>query len=274
MRFLHYVKLGLCLLGGLPLSGAALAHDGWVEISPSIVEKNQSATISLIQGNHSNEHKSYRIAGKWDQKYTTLVVIDPKGKQKSLTDRLIDFGEDPEAVGPKGPKGHYLAAFAPQDEGLYQAVARQARTVQQGGGPKLVTVRIAKAAFAAFTVPTVAAARSLKGFDQTIAGDDAVEFIPITNPLAIVAGGEVTLELRHQGKPAPGQTVALVRRIGGPASAQERTTDEKGRVTFTVGPADSYLARVIINEETSRPDGQKDRSSYESTYVFQVFNRP
>jgi hypothetical protein len=28
------------------------------------VETNQAATISLIQGNHSNEHKSYRIAGK------------------------------------------------------------------------------------------------------------------------------------------------------------------------------------------------------------------
>ena len=137
-----------------------------------------------------------------------------------------------------------------------------------------MTVRIAKAAFASFTVPTVAAARTLKGFDQIIVGDDAVEFIPITNPLAIVAGGEVTLELRRQGNPALGQTVALVRRIDGAASAQERTTDEKGRVTFTVGPADSYLARVMINQETPRPDGQKDRSSYESTYVFPVFNRP
>jgi uncharacterized GH25 family protein len=253
---------------------SARAHDGWVEISPTIVEKNQAATIALIQGNHSNEHKSYRIAGKWDQKYTTLVVVDPKAKQNSLTDRLIDFGEDAETIGPKGPKGYYLASFVPKDEGLYQAVARQARTVQQSDGPKLVTVRIAKTAFAAFSVPTVAAAKNLKGFDHIIAGDDAVEFIPVTNPLAIVAGGEVTLELRRQGKAAPGQTITLVRRIDGPASVQERRTDEKGRVTFTVGPADSYLARAKIDEETPRPDGQKDKSSYESTYVFQVFNRP
>ena len=49
-----------------PLS--ALSHDGWVEISPTIVEKGQAATVTLIQGNHSNEHKSYRIAGKWDEK--------------------------------------------------------------------------------------------------------------------------------------------------------------------------------------------------------------
>ena len=268
------LKIFLLISVALILPRSVYSHDGWVEISPTIVEKNQSATIALIQGNHSNEHKSYRIAGKWDQKYTTLVVVDPKAKQNSLTDRLIDFGEDAEAVGPKGPKGFYLASFVPKDEGFYLVLARQARTLQQGDGPKLVTVRIAKSAFAAFSVPTVAAARSLKGFDHIIAGDDAVEFIPITNPLAIVAGGEVTLELRRQGKTAPGQTITLVRRIDGPASVQERMTDEKGRVTFTVGPADSYLARVKIDEETPRPDGQKDKSSYESTYVFQVFNRP
>src|SRR4051812_11010310 len=74
------------------------AHDGWIEVSPTLVEKNQPAMIALIQGNHSNEHKSYRIAGKWDQKYTTLAVVDPQGKSTGLTDRLIDFGEDAEAI--------------------------------------------------------------------------------------------------------------------------------------------------------------------------------
>src|SRR2546422_5828969 len=116
-------------------SRPAVGHDGWVEITPAIVEKGQVATISLIQGNHSNEHRSYRIAGKWDQKYTTLLVVDSKGKQTTLTERLIDLGEDEDKVGPKGPKGFYLASFIPMEEGLYQAVAKQARTIQQGDGP-------------------------------------------------------------------------------------------------------------------------------------------
>jgi uncharacterized GH25 family protein len=274
MKFLRRLKIILWLFCGLILPPAALAHDGWVEISPAIVEKNQTATIALIQGNHSNEHRSYRIAGKWDQKYTTLVVVDPKAKQNSLTDRLIDFGEDAEAVGPKGPKGFYLASFVPKDEGFYLVLARQARTLQQGDGPKLVTVRIAKSAFAAFRVPTVAAAKNLKGFDRPVGGDDAVEFIPINNPLEIFSGGTVNLELRQKGKPISGQVITLVRRIDGFASVQERTTDEKGRVSFPVGPADFYLARAKIDEETPRPDGQKDKASYESTYVFQVFDRP
>jgi uncharacterized GH25 family protein len=274
MKFLQRVLISVGLLGGLTLPRAGVAHDGWVEISPTLVEKNQPATIALIQGNHSNEHKSYRIAGKWDAKYTTLAVVDPKGKTNVLTDRLIDFGEDADAIGPKGPKGFFLAPFVPEDEGLYQAVGRQARTLQHGDGPKIVTIRVAKAAFAAFKAPTVSAAKTLKGFDRQIADNDAVEFIPVNNPLAVFSGGSMTFELRKSGKPISGQVITLVRRIDGPASVQDRTTDEKGRVTFAVGAADSYLARVKIDEETSRPDGQKDKAGYESTYVFQVFNRP
>jgi uncharacterized GH25 family protein len=255
-----------------PLS--ALSHDGWVEISPTIVEKGQAATVTLIQGNHSNEHKSYRIAGKWDGKNTTLAVVNPGGKQIALTDRIIDLGEDEEKVGPKGPKGFYLASYIPNDEGLHQAIARQVRSLQQGDGPKLMTVRIAKTAFAAFKAPTISAAKNLKGFDRLIGGEDGVEFIPVNNPLAVFSGGTMTLELRQKGKPTGGQVVTLVRRIDGFASVQEHITDDKGRVSFAVGPADFYLARVKIDEESPRPDGQKDKNSYESTYVFQVFNRP
>jgi len=271
----HVGTSGVLILLALQIIDPQLtsAHDGWVEISPAIVERNQPAMISLIQGNHSNEHKSYRIAGKWDAKHTVLSVIDPMRKSTALTDSLIDMGEDAEAIGPKGPKGFHLASFVPKNDGLYQALARQARTVQQGDGPKVVTVRIAKTAFAAFRNPTVSAAKNLKGFDRLIAGEDAVEFIPLQNPLAVFSNGSMAFELRHKGKPISGQTITLVRRIDGSASVQERTSDERGRVNFPVGAADSYLARVKIDEENARPDGLKDKASYESTYVFQVFNR-
>jgi len=252
----------------------ASSHDGWVEITPTIVETGQPATISLIQGNHSNEHRSYRIAGKWDQKYTTLVVIDPKGKNRALTDRLIDFGEDDGKVGPKGPKGFYLASFTPNEEGLYQAVAKQVRTVQQGDGPKLLMMRTAKTAFASLNIPGVSTAKNLKGFDLTSGGGNGLEIFPITNPIGIFSGSSVTLELRLSGKPVAGKVISLIGKFEGSGSAQDRTTDEKGRITFAIGPADYYLARVILTEENPRPDGQVDKSSYEATYVFQVFNRP
>jgi len=110
LRFLVLV-LAICLS-----TAWAPAHDGWVEVTPTIIEKGQVANLALIQGNHSNEHKSYRIAGKWDGRNTTLAVVDPRGKQIMLTDRVIDLGEDEEKVGPKGPKGFYLASYIPNDD--------------------------------------------------------------------------------------------------------------------------------------------------------------
>ncbi|HEY2989876.1 MAG TPA: DUF4198 domain-containing protein, partial [Candidatus Binatia bacterium] len=50
----------------------ALAHDGWIEITPSIVENGQPVTVALMHGNHSNEHRSYRLAGKWDLEFTKV----------------------------------------------------------------------------------------------------------------------------------------------------------------------------------------------------------
>jgi hypothetical protein len=114
MKFFEGIKLILLFLCLIGFPGWAVAHDGWVEVSPAIVEKNQPTTIALIQGNHSNEHKSYRIAGKWDLKFTTLVVVDPKNLQNALTERIIDLGEDAETIGPKGPKGFFLVPFVPK----------------------------------------------------------------------------------------------------------------------------------------------------------------
>src|SRR6476660_8207534 len=138
MTFIVTLSFAVFIVLRIPL---AQAHDGWVEITPTIVEHGQPIAIALIQGNHSNEHKSYRIAGKWDAKYVSLTVIEPSGRSMALTQRLFDMGEDDEKVGPKGPKGFHLAPFTPTVAGIFQVYARQQRALQQGDGPKLLTVR-------------------------------------------------------------------------------------------------------------------------------------
>lgn len=251
-----------------------IGHDGWIEIFPAIVEKGQPVTIALMLGNHSNDHKSYRLAGKWDSQYTKLLVIDPNGKETDLTSRLLDIGEDEEKVGPKGPKGFHVALFTAKEEGSYSVLASQERLLQFGNGPKFRNVQIARAVFTALPVPTIAEAKRTTGFDRKVGREDSLEIAPITNPVGVTEQGSITLEVRYKGKPAPGRVVSILRRIDGPASAQNFTSDGQGRVSFSVGPADSYLARVNLDEETERAEGRYDKSSYEATYVFQVFNRP
>lgn len=252
---------------------SAHAHDGWIEISPAIVEKGQPVMIALMQGNHSNEHRSYRLAGRWDLEFTKVTVIAPSGKAVDVTGAVIDFGEDPEKTGPKGPKGFHLAQLIADEEGVYTVVAKQERTVQREDGAKFRGVRFARSSFASLPVPTVAEAQKLKRFALQAKSEDVLEIVPPANPLSATPQSTVTLEVRHKGKPAPGKVVSVLRKIAGAGSAQDLNTDEQGRVTVAVGPADSYLARVKFEERTERGEGKFDLNSYEATYVFQVFNR-
>lgn len=254
-------------------SQPAAAHDGWTEPTPTLVEKGQLATIALIQGNHSNEHKSYRIAGKWHPQYTKLLVIDPSGKQTDLTGRLIDFGEDEEKIGPKGPKGFYIASFLTGKEGIYRVLARQERVLQHGEGPKFRSVRTATTALGVLSAPTVASARKFKWPDGQVGPEDALEIVPTKNFLGIREGEPAVLQVRYKGRPARDKVVSVLRKIDGAASVRDFVTNPEGLVYFQTGPADYYLVRVKSDEEGERAAGQYEKSSYEATHVFQVFRR-
>jgi uncharacterized GH25 family protein len=256
------------LLFFLPLK--ARAHDGWIEVAPALVEKGQPVAVALMHGNHSNEHRSYRLAGKWDLEFTKVTVIAPSGKTSALA--MVDLGEDPEKTGPKGPKGFHIGQFVPDEEGVYTVVARQERTIERGDGPKFRGVRFARSAFAALTLPTLAAAQKISAGEAKSGGGD-LEIVPITKPIGAVSEAPVMLEVRHKGAAAAGKTVSIVRRTAGAAGAQDLTTDAQGRVIFTPAAADYYLARVKFDEKSERGEGQYDMSSYEATYVFQTFNR-
>ncbi len=249
------------------LVGAAHAHDGWIEVTPSIVEKGQPVTIALMHGNHSNEHRSYRLAGKWDPEFTKVSVVAPSGKTTAV--KIVDLGEDPEKTGPKGPKGFHIAQFVADEEGVYTVVARQERDLQHGDGPRFRGVRFARSAFAALALPTVAEAQKIKtGAPQARGGDD-LEIIPLDNGAGAVRGAPVTLQVRYKGKPAEGKVVSIVPKLAGSAAAQDVATDAQGRVSFAPPAADSYLARVKFDEKSERGD----LNSFEATYVLQVFNR-
>lgn len=251
----------------------AIGHDGWVELTPTLVERGQLVTIALMQGNHSNGHKSYRLAGKWEPKYTKLLVTDPTGKEIALTERLLDLGEDDEKVGPKGPKGFHIASFLTEKEGIYRVLARQERILQFGEGPKFRSVRTATGALAALNVPIVSQAKKLGWLNGQVGQEDALEIVPTKNLLGIRQGETAVLQVRYKGKPARDKVVSVLRRVDGPQSARDFATNPEGLINFVAGPADYYLVRVNLDEEGERAQGQYEKSSYEATYVFQVFNR-
>lgn len=266
------LKIFLLISASLILPRSVHGHDGWIQFN-AIVERGQPVSIALMHGNHSNEHGSFRLAGKWDAQYTKLFIIDPSGKISDLTHTIVDLGEDPDKTGPKGPKGFHLAQFTPRTEGVYIVLARQERSLQQGDGPKLRTMRNASSAFVALGDPTVAEAQKAKGFDRTFAVNKLLEIVPVSNPFRTTEKGALILQVLLNGKPAANRPVTVIGQMAGAASAQDLKTDSQGRVQVTVGAPDIYLTRVKFDEDIPQSSERTDKNSYEATYVFQVFNR-
>jgi Domain of unknown function (DUF4198) len=265
-------RLRLSLVAALlALATPVEAHDGWLEAHPILVERGQPVSLFLMYGNHGNDHRSYRIAGKWRPEYATVVVTGPAGPPVDLTSQVTDLG-DAEDVGPKGPKGFHVTTFAPAQDGAYIALVTQSRELQVEGA-KFQSIGTAKVLFGALASPVVAAAQRLTGFDRAVGGADALEIIPVTNPLALRTGDVLTVEIRHRGRPLPSLPVSIVRRIQGAPSAQTLTTDDRGQVKIVAGPADYYLTRAALEERTGAAGGQVDKRVFEATYVF-VVHRP
>lgn len=272
MKRFRQILLASSFFFGWCLTEIAHAHDGWIEVAP-LVETGQPVTIALFLGNHSNDHKSYRLAGKWERKFTKLLVIGPSGKVDDITASLIDLGEDEEQTGPKGPKGFHVATFTPKEPGTYNVVAREEQ-IRQYDGPKFRGVRSARAAFSALRNPRVAEGRKLTGYGRTFAIDNLMEIVPISSPIAVIHGDRVTLELRYKGKPFPAQTVTIIRRRDGPSGVENLVTDQNGRISFIAPAVDYYLVRAKYDERNDRREGEYDLSSYEASLAFQIFNRP
>ena len=171
----------------------------------------------------------------------------------------MDLGEDEEKTGPKGPKGFHIATFTPKMEGMYTVVGREEQVLQFGDEPKFRSVRSARTAFAALSTPRVATAKKATGFGRTVSIDNVLEIVSghaIRSRVTKTIG--LTLELRYKGKPLSNQLVSVVGRLKGAASAQDLTTDEKGRVKITTGAADSYLVRL---SSTSAVSEKKDSTT-------------
>ena len=247
-----------------------LAHDAWVQPYAPVVRIGQPAYVDLMLGNHSREHRSYRIAGKLDPDQVDVAVFGPDGAESSLDDALFDAGEADD-VPPAGAKGHLSAAFVPVSQGIYVVAAKGDSVLQHGDGPPFRSLRLAKTLIAAAAVPVAEEARGFSGYDRAVA-DDRLEIVPRTNITAVWPGEQVTLEVRLHGRPAAGQKVSVIRRST--AEAIDLVTDQQGIVRFAAGEPDYYLARVKFDDPAAREAGRYERTTYEATLTFVVQSEP
>ncbi len=70
----------------------ASAHDLWVQTNTPVVRVGDSVIVDVMLGNHGNEHRDFKLAGKADPASITLSLVDPAGKVTDLAPKLADIG--------------------------------------------------------------------------------------------------------------------------------------------------------------------------------------
>jgi len=237
----------LALLSFLALSGAVLAHDIWIEPSCNVVRAGDWLRLSLMLGNHGNEHRDFKLASKVSAGDQNLSVVDPKGQKYDLTPTLIDGGYAPQ-------EGFWTARCQPDAPGLYTAVSTFDKVMSYA------PVRDVKCAKTYFVV-----SKSLDkvpmanpGFERTFGAP--FELVPGTNPVTPMGPGEVLkVKVLFRGKPMAGVKVGFVPR-GAEAKGDldplyEKVSAADGTVQMTLKEANTYLVAAHWVDKSAKGEG-------------------
>jgi len=242
---------------------AVVAHDTWLEASPRLIRPDDVVHVGLFLGNHGNDHRDFKIAGKVGSLDEVRVeVIGPDGRKTDLVPDMVDLGYAPK-------EGFWSARFVPATEGLHcvghfrQGIRHGARGLKGGK-----TYFLASESLDTPTAPR----GGLPG--------------PLGHPLELVLeshpvidcgpGKPIAVQLLFTGKPLADQVVSFIPRgttlAEGFDAAHERRTDAEGRCSYT--PREGNV--VLIVTHLVRPDEQGDgydRTAYAATLVIDVPER-
>lgn len=255
--------LALCLPACLGLAPRpSRAHDTWVQTNVHVVRTGDLVHVDLMLGNHGNEHRDFKLAGKTSLEGATLQVVLPDGTRFDLLSSLADVGYAPK-------EGFWTSPFVGAKPGLY-VVSHTLDKVVNHGHP----VRSIKSAKTLFVhspsldrIPV-----DQTGYDRVLG--HPLELVPATNPVVPMGPGTpITVRLLHKGKPLAGERVSFIPRgtalKEGFDSEHERTTDADGRASFTPRAGNYYLVVAHKLAADEKGDGY-DETKYSATLTVYV----
>jgi uncharacterized GH25 family protein len=246
---------------------AAPAHDTWVQTNQHIVRTGDAVHVDLLLGNHGNDHRDFKIAGKLAfESIGQFTVTAPDGKSYDLKPDLVDLGYAPK-------EGFHSAKFATNAAGLYVASQTSDSIVNHG---KLVrSVRSAKAYFLA--TPSLDKVRSdWTGFEKPLG--HALELVPEANPVAPMGPGTpIKVKLLFNGKPLAGEKVSFIPRgvtlKEGLDAEYERMTTTDGKAQFTPKAGNYYLVVAHRIEAAATGETKYESIKYSATMTVYVPDR-
>lgn len=256
MMYRFHVLIGTLLITASP----CWAHDVWLQVNTNLVRVDDAVTIDLMLGNHGNNHRDFKLAGKANPGAGSLAILAPDGTRYDVNDRLTDIGYAPK-------EGFWSLRFAGRDEGMYVAAWLSEQVVSYA--PKR-SVQSAKTCFVV--------SRSLDRVPETNAGFDKplghpLELVPVSNPVTPMGPGQaIRVRLLFQGQPLAGETVSFIPR-GETLTEEfdpryERRTDEAGEASFTPTEGNYYL--IVAHRETDQRGQGYDFTKYSATLCIYV----
>jgi uncharacterized GH25 family protein len=240
-------SLALALLAAFA-AGSAQAHDTWVETNTSLIRTGDAIYVDLKLGNHGNEHRDFKLAGKIRLDACTLEIITPDGRPYDIKDRLVDAGYTP-------AEGYWTGKFTAVEPGTY-IVSHASDSIVNHGRP-VRSLRSGKACFVVSDsldrVP-----RDNPGFDRVLG--HPLELVPVANPVTPMGPGQpLRIRLLLQGEPAIGVRVSFVPRgvdlAEGFDKEYERLSDENGEAEFVPTAGAQYLIVAHHRAEDETGEG-------------------
>jgi uncharacterized GH25 family protein len=247
----------------LLLASSVSAHDTWVQTASRIVRPDDVVHVDLALGNHGNEHRDFKFAGKLATlDGATLHVIGPGGRRTDLVPALIDLGSAPK-------EGFWSGRFVTAEPGLHCI----AHSLDRLHGPKR-TVKSAKAYF--LVTEKLDADPEPAGAFATPLGH-ALELVPETHPVARCGPGQaITVRLLYRGRPLADERVSFIPRgaelKAGFDSEHERKTDAEGRCSY-VPKEGNYILVVAHRTEPEERGAGYEKTAYSATLVLNIPQR-
>jgi uncharacterized GH25 family protein len=245
------------------LSAAAAAHDTWVQASQRLVAVGDVVHVELFLGNHGNDHRDFKVAGKLASlEGTTLDVIATDGRRTDLVPTAVDVGSVPK-------EGFWSARFVPASPGLHGVAHTRSGIHSRKRG-----IKSGKAYFVAadkLDAPPVGGLKHAEPLGHLL------ELVPETDPVRGVGPGRpITVRLLHHGQPLADHRVSFIPRgaelAAGFDERFERRTDGLGCCSFEPREGDLVLVVAHLDAPDERgPDF--DRTVYSATLVLDVPQR-
>jgi len=248
-------------------AAAAHAHDTWLEVSPRLVQPEDVVHVDLFLGNHGNDHRDFKIAGKLGSLDGVKVgVIGPDGRTTDLAADMVDLGYAPK-------EGFWSARFVPATAGLH-CVALYREGIRHGA----MGCKGGKTYFLAaesLDAPAKPDEKSLEALRQPLG--HPLELVLESHPvLGSGPGKPIVVRLLFQGKPLADHVVSFIPRgatlAEGFDAEHERKTDAEGRCRYT--PKEGNLVLVVTHLVNPEEQGEGyDKASYAATLVLDVPQR-